>query len=124
MRDRIFYSVCFGFIFGVLLRSFLFTDFYLVILFSLISLFLILFFSFVSKNNWALVFCCFVLAFSLGILRFHSADTPAPYILESQVGENITLSGEVVDEPHIREDNQALTIELQERDVKIKALVT
>ena len=30
MQDRIFYGVCFGFIFGVLLRSLFFVDFYLV----------------------------------------------------------------------------------------------
>jgi len=51
MRDKVFYTICFGFLFGVLLRSFLFIDLYLIILFGAISFALFLFFTLISKNN-------------------------------------------------------------------------
>src|SRR3989344_3811645 len=114
MRDRVFYSICFGFVFGVLLRSFLTLDFYLSIAFCLISLGLILFFSLVSWNKWGIITGVFILAFSLGILRFQIADTPSPKVFESQVGQKVSFPGEVVNEPDKRENNQKLTIEVGE----------
>src|SRR3989338_10739377 len=110
MQDRIFYSICFGFVFGVLLRSFVFIDSYLAVLFGVISLALLLFFSFVSKNKWGIIASVFVIAFSLGIFRFHIVDVPAPNVFESQVGQEISLKGLVVDEPTIGKNNQRLTV--------------
>lgn len=111
MRDRIFYAVCFGFLFGVLLRSFVFVDLYLVILFSVISFALFLFFTFISKNKWGIIFSVFIMVFCLGIFRFHMVDMPAPNIFESQVGQKVSFSGEIIDEPSIKENNQQLTVE-------------
>ncbi len=119
MRDRIFHSICFGFIFGVLLRSFLSADFYLVVLFGVIAFSLFLFFSLVSKNNWGIISSIFIFAFCLGIFRFHAVDTPAPSVFESKVGEEVTLTGEIVDEPDIRENNQKLTVEILSPKTKI-----
>ncbi len=113
MPDRIFYAVCFGFIFGVLLRSFLFVNLYLVILFTVIALVLLLFFSLISKSKWGVLVSIFVLAFSSGIFRFHLVDVPNPQIFESQVGQKVSLSGEIIDEPNIKENNQQLTVEIQ-----------
>ncbi len=110
MRDRIFYAVCFGFIFGVLLRSFVFIDLYFVILCGIISFALFLFFSLVSKNKQGIIVNVFLLAFSLGIFRFHIADQPPPYVFESQAGKSVLLTGEIIDEPDRRENNQKLTI--------------
>ena len=123
MRDRVFYSICFGFVFGVLLRSFLTLDFYLSIAFCLISLGLILFFSLVSWNKWGIITGVFILAFSLGILRFQIADTPSPKVFESQVGQKVSFSGEIVNEPDKRENNQKLTIESETGGKKTKILV-
>ena len=122
MRDRIFYVVCFGFIFGVLLRSFLFVDLYLTILFSLILFSLILFFSFISKNNWALIFCCFALTFCLGIFRFEARESSIVYIYDS--GPKVTISGIIVDDPDIRENNQKLVVEENISGLMTKFLVT
>jgi len=124
MRDRIFYSICFGFLFGVLLRSFIILDLYLVILFVVISLGLFLFFCFVSQNNWGIIISIFVLAFCFGIFRFHLADVPAPNVFESQVGQKNTFSGVIVDEPDVRPNDQLLTVETTSGTDKTKVLIS
>ncbi|PIR65752.1 MAG: hypothetical protein COU52_02495 [Candidatus Omnitrophica bacterium CG10_big_fil_rev_8_21_14_0_10_43_8] len=128
MRDRIFYAVCFGFIFGVLLRSFVLVDFYLNIVFSVIAIALFLFFTLISQNKWGIIFSIFVFVFFLGILRFQIADRPYPSIFESQFGKDISVSGVITDEPDVRENNQKLTVrtvlkEVSQRTV-LKILVT
>src|SRR3989338_5625348 len=110
MRDKIFYTICFGFVFGVLFRSFLSVDFYFTILLGAISFALVLFFGLISKNKLGIIAGIFALMFSFGIFRFHIADTVAPAFLESQVGQNIFLSGLITDEPDKRENNQKLTV--------------
>ncbi len=122
MRDRIFFSICFGFIFGVLLQSFLSPDTYLAIEFSIISFFLIIFFSLVSRNNWAIIFSCFVLAFCLGILRLQAREFAEFNIYDS--GGHVSITGIVVDAPDIREDNQKLTVEEDMSGILTKILVT
>ena len=103
MQDRIFYSICFGFIFGVFLRSFVVIDLYLAILLGGITFALILFFSLISKNKWGIIASIFLFVFVLGIWRFHVVDRPAPQV--------ISMEGVIVDEPDIRENNQKLIIQ-------------
>jgi competence protein ComEC len=124
MRDRVFYEICFGFLFGVLLRSFVSVDLYLVILSGLISFAIFLFFALISKNNWGILASIFVLTFSIGILRFHMVDVPAPGIFESQVGQKVSLSGEIIDEPSINENDQKLTLETKKDNFKTKVLIS
>ncbi len=141
MQDKIFYASCFGFVFGVLLRSFVFVNLHFSILFGVISLALILFFTFISlghrptlghsltdepgeaKNNFGILIFIFVLVFSFGIFRFHMADTPAPIVFESNINKKVSLSGEVTDEPDLRENNQKLTVKIETKE-EIKVLVT
>ncbi len=124
MKDRIFYAICFVFFFGVFLRSFVFVNFYLVILFSVVSFAVFLFFTLVSENKWGIIASVSVLAFCLGIFRFHMVDIPAPIIFESQVGQKVSFSGIIMDEPDMRENNQKLTIEVQIGVLKTKILAT
>lgn len=119
MQDRIFYGVCFGFIFGVLLRSLFFVDFYLAIVLGLISIAILLFFIFISRLKLGIIFSCFILTFCLGILRFHIADKPAPAVFESQVGDKASFMGEIIDEPTIGENNQKLVIKIEKEEVKV-----
>jgi competence protein ComEC len=112
MQDRVFYASCFGFILGVLLRSFLFLDAYLVILLGIITLAFILFFTLISKNNWGIIFGVFILIFSFGILRFQMVDVPAPSVFELQVDQKVSFLGKIIDEPTITENNQKLTAEI------------
>ena len=121
MQDRIFYAICFGFLLGVLLRSFVSVNLYLIILFGIIALVLILFFTFISQNSWGILISIFILMFSFGIFRFHSVDIANPNIFESQVGQKVTFSAEIIDEPNIRENNQQLIIKLPETKVLVIA---
>jgi len=113
MRDRVFYIICFGFLFGVLLRSFILVDLYFVILLGGITFALFLFFTLISKNNWGILISIFTLAFCFGIFRFNMVDVPNPAVFENQVGQKVALSGEIVSEPSIKENNQQLTIEIK-----------
>ena len=124
MRDRIFYAACFGFIFGVLLRSFIFVDFYTIILFLILILALFIFFVFISKNKWGVLISIFILVFTFGVLRLHFSLSPAPSIFEAQVREKVSLTGIVLDEPDVREDNQKLTVKTELEKQKTKILIT
>ena len=124
MRDRIFYSICFGFLIGVLLRSFVFVNILLTILFSLIAFGLFLFFTLIEKNHWGIIVSIFVLAFCFGIFRFSSVDIGAPKILESQVGQAQTFKGEIVEEPDVRQTNQLLTVQISSQKINTKVLIS
>ena len=114
----------FGFILGVLWRSFVFVNLYVALLVGVISFFIMIFFSFISKNRVGILFSVFIFVFSLGILRFNFADRSVPYFFESQVGQKVNLSGEIMDEPDIRETNQELTVEVASSEQKTKILIT
>lgn len=133
MRDKIFYTVCFGFLFGILLRSFIPVNLYFVIFLAGIALVLLLFFSLISlghsptgeaKNKWGIIFSVFVFIFSLGIFRFHMVDVPNPAVFESKVGEKATFSGEIIDEPSIKENSQQLRVETQSAGEKTQILLS
>jgi competence protein ComEC len=124
MQDRVFYSLCFGFILGVLLRSFVAINLYFNILFTLISLVLVFFFYFISKNNWCIIFSGFISALCLGIFIFSWGDIPPPSFLESKVDEKIVLKGGIVDEPIFSESSQKLVVEIEDEKVKVLANVS
>lgn len=113
MRDRIFYIACFGFLFGVLLRSFVFVNLYLIILFGIIALALLLFFTLISKDNLGILFSILILTICFGVFRFHMADQPAP--------THVSLNGVIIDEPSIGENNQKLIVQTPETKVLITA---
>ena len=113
MRDKVFYSICFGFLFGVLLRSFIAVDLYFTILSGVIILALFLFFKFISKNNWGILGSIFVLTFCFGIFRFHMVDAPNPVVFENHVGQKVAFSGKIIDEPNLKENNQQLTVSVK-----------
>lgn len=123
MQDRIFYSICFGFTLGVLVRSFFIVNFSFVIFLSVVSCLLALVTHF-SKLRWGVTGAVFIFTIALGIYRFHVVDILPPEVFESRVGERVDLVGEVVDEPDIREYNQKLIIETEEEGEKTKVLVT
>src|SRR3989344_1875911 len=97
MRNKIFYSICFGFIFGVLIRSYTIVDFYITGVLAMISVALFLFFLFVSKNKLGIIISVFIFCLTLGILRFGGAEIAPSQIFESKAGEEISVSGLVID---------------------------
>jgi len=124
MQDRIFYVICFGFILGVLLRSFFGINVYTALFICVLSIFIFIFHYFISHSKWGIIASIFILTFSFGILRFHMADVSAPEAFESQVGQKVKLIGQVVDEPDLRENNQKLTVKVREDRDETKVLVT
>ncbi len=83
-----------------------------------------LFFTFISKNKFGIVISIFVFAFCFGTFRFHLVDVSNPDVFESQVGQKITLSGEIIEEPSIGENNQKLIVEIQEGNDRTEILVS
>jgi competence protein ComEC len=110
-KDRILYLACFGFGAGVLLRSFLRVDFRAMLFIGLIYIFLILFFGLIFKKKWDILISIFMLAFLLGILRFHLADVQAPAVFETQVNKNVSFSALIVDEPSKNASQVKLIVE-------------
>jgi competence protein ComEC len=124
VQNKIFYSICFGFIFGVLLRSFVYFNFYLVFWLIFISLVLIFFHFFLGRNKWGILISIFILTFSLGILRFNNVDKSTPNFLESKILTQVSGNGIIVDEPIISENNQKLDVEIEIGDKKFEVLLT
>jgi competence protein ComEC len=115
MQDKIFYSGCSGFVLGVLLRSLFFINLYLVFLLGILAVALLLFFSFISKNNLGAAFCVFVILCVFGMYRFHQADNNLYSGLESKMDQEVNITGFIVDEPDIRENNQKLLLQLPDK---------
>ncbi|MEK7564175.1 MAG: ComEC/Rec2 family competence protein [Patescibacteria group bacterium] len=119
---------------GILLRSFIFLNIFIVLLIGVTSVALFLFFLVLRNfseagsidpfNKWGIICSICILAFSLGIIRFHSSDTPPPEFFESKVGTRVDLHGVISDGPDIRENNQKLTIEVGDDSNKTKILIT
>lgn len=116
-KNKIFYLACLGFSLGVLWRSFFHVNFYVVV-------FLILFFSLIARKNWEIIILVVLLAFSIGVLRFHLADGPAPEVFEKQINQKISLSGIIIDEPVKSENNIKLLVETKDNAGKTKILLS
>lgn len=124
MRDKIFHTICFGFLLGVLWCSFVAVNIYYNFLITVIALAVFLFFTLVSRNNLGILVSIFVLAVSVGVYRFHSSDTSVPVFFESQVGKKADFSGMIIDDPSIREKNQQLLAEVEVGEGKTKILLS
>jgi competence protein ComEC len=124
MRDKIFHTICFGFLLGVLWRSFVTVDIYYIFLVTAISLAVFLFFTLVSRNNLGILVSIFVLAISVGVYRFDRAHVNAPALFESQLGKKADFSGMIIDDPSIREKNQQLLAEVEAGESKTKILIS
>ncbi|MEI7764959.1 MAG: ComEC/Rec2 family competence protein [bacterium] len=135
MKDKIFFLVCGGFIAGIFLRSFFSINIYVAILLSVISLGIILFYKLASpghsktagsKNKWGIAAGIFILVFSFGILRFdfseNNVNMPQDLWSQKTTSENqsVSLSGMIDESPIIKENNQKLTVRIEDSsDFKI-----
>ncbi len=119
MRDKIFYLVCFGFGAGVLARSFFHFNTQAILWLGIISLLLIILFYFVLKEHhtyklqFVSMMCVVLFSASLGILRLAAADSPAPAMFESHVGQKIALNAAIVDEPIRKETGVELIVQTE-----------
>lgn len=124
MRDRVFYTICFGFLFGILFRSLVSIDSYLITWFGFVAFFVFIFHFCVSRSKSGILISIFILAFSLGIFRFHLSDVSPPEIFESQINQKVSMSGEIVDEPNVKENSQQLIVETEGGKEKTEILIT
>ena len=108
----------------MLWRSFLPFDFYAAFFIGAGAAFMILFFAKLQseKSGLKILIFVFVLAFSLGILRFHLSDKPAPEIFQKEMGNNLALSGIIADQPVEKENNIEIVVETALNRVKTKIL--
>ena len=90
----------------------------------MISFGLFLFFSLISKDKWGILSSIFILTFCLGILRFQAVDVPASSIFESQVGQRVSFSGKIIDEPSVGENNQKITVQTISGKNQIRILLS
>jgi len=123
MRDWIFFIACFGFIFGIFMRSFIFADLYFALVLGSLAFVLILFFKFFSKSDLGILSAIFILLFSCGVFRFHISDKPAPSLFENFIDQEVVLLGKVVDEPSIGENNQKIILEVEDGKYRVKMLI-
>lgn len=124
MPEKIFHLFCIGFIAGVFLGSMTDISSYSAFLLGIISLFCLLFFVFVSNKEYGVFIFITVFAFSFGILRFHMEEiSPSPF-LEPYIGKEITLSGIIVDDPHLKENVQRFTVETENEKNSARILVS
>lgn len=113
MRDKIFFLSCFGFGLGVLARSFVSMDISAILFVGVLCASFLLYLTMIYHNKRGVILLCFILAFSLGIWRFHTADKSAPILYSGE------YSGIVVDDPDIRENNQKLTLRTEETKILV-----
>ena len=119
MLDKIFYTICFGFIFGVMLRTFIFVDFYTILWLFALSLVVFLFFRFVARDKWGMILGIFALSILFGMFRFGLGDMKNNDPLSFLVGQKNEISGKVIDEPSIGENNQKLILMTKETKVLV-----
>lgn len=110
MKDKTIYAICFGFILGILVSSFVYINLYTNIFIATLSGVVILLSAYIYKSKWGIIFAFFLFAISLGIFRLDLALNENSLIYEDRVGENISISGVVVDSPAIGDKNQKLNV--------------
>lgn len=119
MRDKIFYAICFGFLLGVLLRTFIFLDLVYVLILIGLAMLIFLFFAFITKDKWGKVFGVFVIAITFGMLRFGFSELSNQNPLVENIGQKIQITGMVADEPSMGENNQKLVIKTDKTKILV-----
>ena len=123
MKDAFLYSATFGFVTGILIRSFVVTSLFVTILVGLIAFGLFLFSLTIAKDvsssvrfsSKYVVTCISIALFCAGLGLFRTelafVDQRDP-MLKKTIGQKISVRGVVTEEPDVREENMRLTITL------------
>lgn len=109
MPSRLTYSIIFGFAVGILIESFSNTNkFFLLLLFFTSIVFLFVGYFLKRFKNTALLACVFLVSILFGIIRFSlNQKTPTSF---SNIGEEVSISGIIIDEVETREKDQRFVI--------------
>ncbi len=108
-RDSIFFSIVFGFLTGIFVRSFLSISFPLGVGIAVILLSAAIIF-FYKKFLISLSVCFVCVGGLIGIMRYDGADIVRSSTLSSFVGQSIVIAGRVVDDPDLRASGLRLVI--------------
>ncbi|MDQ5922635.1 MAG: hypothetical protein QG644_343 [Patescibacteria group bacterium] len=124
MKDKVIYSICFGFILGVLVSSFVYINLYTNIFIATLSGVAILLFYFIYKLKWGVIFAVIFLTLSLGIFRFNLALDEESLIFDNRIGDYLSINGIVIDSPSVGDKNQKLNISVEEGGLSTEILIT
>lgn len=114
MNQNLLYIFIGGFTIGVLFRSFFNLGFSFSIFLIALSGALFFLYYFIQYKGQSFLIALFILAASLGVLRFDIADlNKGNAVLDEVVGQEVVLEGVIVDEPDERENNTRLIVELE-----------
>ena len=130
MKQNSLYIFIGGFAVGILFRSFFNLGFsFSIFLIALSSA--IFFLYYLNKNKKVFLVSLFVLAASLGVLRFDVADlNKGNPVLDKVVEQEVILEGVIVDEPDERENNTRFIVNFESliletnKEVSGKAIIT
>lgn len=111
MKDKWFYTIALGFVFGVACHSFFSVPttvvYALLLIFSAVLSFLLIFHG--SKRALFFLIALFCFSFSAGLFRYSVSIPSEPSPLRNEVGKSITKEVVIVDEPDVREKSTLLT---------------
>ncbi len=118
MRDEILYAAIFGFVGGVLVESLwsagLLFSYFLVFISAIIFGYYLI----SKKAKLILLISLFIFASAIGVFRAElSFRNNGDAALNKLVGQDVSLTGLIDDEPEIRENNTAITIRLKEANI-------
>lgn len=108
-RDTLLYTILISFALGVFVRSLTFVATHILLIFIVISIACFVFFL-IQRRVRLIIIPIGMIACLLGMVRFGLQEQPIPSVFLEQIGERVTLMGEIVDEPDVRETNQKLTV--------------
>ena len=124
MKDKAIYAICFGFILGIFVSSFLYINLYTNIFIATLAGVAFFISNFVYKSKWGIISAIFFVSISLGVLRFNIALSGENLIFEDRIGDYVSISGVVMDSPAIGDKNQKLNIQIKEGGEMTEIIVT
>mgnify|MGYP006367241563 FL=1 len=112
MGNRIFFSIVFGLLTGVLISSFFTLGMVIVGLATVVgTAFLFVGVFHVELRKVFIIIAIFFICLSAGILRFHAKDVDEPKnTLDNFVGETVVLEGVIKSEVERREGSQRIVL--------------
>lgn len=108
-RDSIFFSIVFGFLTGVFVRSFLSISFSVAVCIAGVLVFTSVLF-FYKRSLVSLSVCFICIGGLIGIMRYDGTDILRSQSLSSFVGKSVVIAGRVVDDPDLRASGIRLVI--------------
>lgn len=116
MTNKVFLSIIFGFLIGILLASLIATNIYFVAFTGALGiLFLILAIANLVPRRTALVLSLFFIFTAIGIMRFYIRDSAEPrHELDNFVEETVSVEGVIKSEVDVRQASQRILLSAEQ----------